>query len=226
MSKATTVLDVHPDTLLEALLAKGGRSQRLGNLQKVHDICRRQHAGSQDFSISAIGRICEADGVLKGRALYNAASADYVSLISAWAAFQGVDKPKRQASPKPTAGSELLMRIEDPAVRSIMQATMVERDRLRAQLNLLKSQTVVTVDRRPLGATIVPGGDGQPVALLAMDAQLTDSEREALRYAISAQFLADQGWRPGTHGEILTEKGRTVFKVGYTRAIRKVLGES
>lgn len=117
------------------------------------------------------------------------------------------------------------MRIEDPAVRSIMQATMVERDKLRAQLNLLKSQTVVTVDRRPLGATIVPGGDGHPIAVLTMDAQLTESEREALRHAVSAPFLDDQGWRTGTHGEILTERGRTVFKVGFTRAIRKVLGE-
>lgn len=225
MSKAQTVPEIHPDVVLEALLAKGGRSQRLGNIQKVHDICRRQHSGSKDFSTSAIGRICEAEGVLKGRALYNAASADYVSLISAWAAFQGVDKPRRQAAPKPAAGLELLMRIEDPAVRSIMQATMVERDKLRAQLNLLKSQTVVTVDRRPLGATIVPGGDGHPIAVLTMDAQLTESEREALRHAVSAPFLDDQGWRTGTHGEILTERGRTVFKVGFTRAIRKVLGE-
>ena len=74
MSKAQTVPEIHPDVVLEALLAKGGRSQRLGNLQKVHDICRRQHSGSKDFSTSAIGRICEAEGVLKGRALYNAAS--------------------------------------------------------------------------------------------------------------------------------------------------------
>lgn len=90
MSKAQTVPEIHPDVVLEALLAKGGRSQRLGNLQKVHDICRRQHSGSKDFSTSAIGRICEAEGVLKGRALYNAASADYVSLISAWAAYRAL----------------------------------------------------------------------------------------------------------------------------------------
>ena len=68
-------------------------------------------------------------------------------------------------------------------------------------------------------------GDGHPIAVLTMDAQLTESEREALRHAVSAPFLDDQGWRTGTHGEILTERGRTVFKVGFTRAIRKVLGE-
>lgn len=224
MSKTESLPEIHPDAVLEALLAKGGRSQRIGNLRKVHDICRRQHAGAKDFSIPSIGRVCEAEGVLKGRALYNAASADYVNLISAWAAFQGTDKPRRQASPQPPAGHELLMRIEDPAVRSIMQATMVERDRLRAQLNMLKSQAVVTVDRRPLGATLLPGGDGQPVAVLTMDAQLTESERESLKEAISGPFLRDQGWREGQHGEIVTEKGRTLFNVGFTKAIRKVLG--
>ena len=224
MSKTEIAPEIHPNAVLEALLAKGGRSQRLGNLQKMHDICHRQHAGSKDFSIPAIGRICEAQGVLKGRALYNAASADYVSLISAWAAFQGIDRPRRKAPPQLPVSHELLMRIEDPAVRSIMQATMVERDRLRAQLNMLKSHAVVTVDRRPLGGTLVPGGDGQPVAVLTMDAQLTESERESLKEAISVPFLRDQGWREGQHGEIVTEKGRTIFNVGFTNAIRKVLG--
>lgn len=224
MSKTESLPEIHPDAVLEALLAKGGRSQRIGNLRKVHDICRRQYAGAKDFSIPSIGRVCEAEGVLKGRALYNAASADYVGLISAWAAYQGADKPRRQASPQLPGGHELLMRIEDPAVRSIMQATMVERDKLRAQLNMLKSQTVVTVDRRPLGATLVPGGDGQPVAVLTMDAQLTESERDSLKEAISATFLRDQGWREGPHGEIITEKGRTLFNVGFAKAIRKVLG--
>ena len=224
MTKLATVTDVHPDSVLEALLAKGGRSQRLSNLRKVHDICRRQHAGSKDYSTANIGRICEAEGVLKGRALYNAASADYVSLIAAWAAYGGVDRAPRAPSPQPLASHEFLMRIEDPAIRSIMQATIVERDKLRAQLNMVKAKTVVTVDRRPLGASVVPSNNGHMVAVLTTDAQLTDSEREALEQAISPDFLRDQGWQEGVRGEIMTDKGRTIFNVGYARAIRKVLG--
>lgn len=218
--------DVHPDAVLEALVAKGGRSQRIANLHKVHAICRRQHASSKDFTTSAIGRICEAEGVIKGRALYNAASADYVSLIDAWASFSGVDRGKPPPKARPLASHEFLRRIEDPAIRSIMQATTVERDKLRAQLNLLKAQTVLTIDRRPLGASVVSSGEGEPVAVLLMDAQLTDSEHEALTRSISPGFLNDQGWREGAHGEILTEHGRTVFPVGFARAIRKVLGKS
>jgi hypothetical protein len=56
----STATQIHPDAVLVALLAKGGRSQRTGNLNKLHDICRRQYEGSRDYSLSAIGRLCEA----------------------------------------------------------------------------------------------------------------------------------------------------------------------
>jgi hypothetical protein len=65
------------------------------------------------------------------------------------------------------------MRIEDPAIRSIMQSIIVERDKLKAPINVLKSHTHVTVDRRPLGADISTAPGAQPVTILAMAAQLT-----------------------------------------------------
>ncbi|MCY0852813.1 gamma-mobile-trio protein GmtX [Cupriavidus sp. D39] len=54
-------------------------------------------------------------------------------------------------------------------------------------------------------------------------AQLTPSEREALQKAVSADFLEERGLREGSHGEIVNARGRTVFEVGFARAIRKVL---
>jgi hypothetical protein len=134
--------------------------------------------------------------------------------------------PKRAATPKPLASDQYLMRIEDPAIRSIMQATIAERDKLRAQVNLLKSQAVVTVDRRPLGVTVAPQSSTDPVAVLTTTAQLTVSEREALQKAIAPKFLEDQGWHEGSYGEIVNSKGRMVFDVGYARAIRRVLGKA
>jgi hypothetical protein len=215
--------DIHPNAVLEALLAKGGRSQRQGNLNKLHLICQaRYETGSRDFSIGAVGRLCEAGGVLKGRALYNAASADYRALIEAWAAYAGPPAPK---APIPLASYEYLARIDDPAIRSIMQAVVAERDKLKAQLNIVKSQTRITVDRRPLGATVVSSPEREPVAVVTMSAQLTASERDALRKSISPQFLEQQGWQEGTHGEILNDRSRVLFEVGYARAVRKVLGE-
>ncbi len=208
--------EIHPDAVLEALLAKGGRSNRRANLAKLHELCRRQHeAGSRDFSLPAIGRLAEAQGIMKGRVLYNAQSADYRTLVEAWAAYAGPPAPK---PPKTLASHEYLMRIEDPAIRSIMQAIIAERDKLKAQLNVLKANTQVTVDRRPAAA---PGT--QPVTVLAPSAQLTPSEREALQNAVSADYLDSQGLREGSHGEIVNARGRTVFEVGFARAIRKVL---
>lgn len=218
-----TTTQVHPEAVLEALLAKGGRSQRQRNLATLHEICRKQHEiGSRDFSLPTIGRLCEAQGVLKGRALYNAPSADYRTLIEAWAAYAGPPAPK---APKTLASHEYLMRIEDPAIRFIMQATIAERDKLRAQINVLKANTQLTVDRRPLGANLVSHPSAGPTVVLSMAAQLTPSERDALQKAISPQFLEEQGWREGSHGEILNDRGRTLFEVGFAKAIRKVLGE-
>lgn len=215
--------DIHPDAVLESLLSKGGRSNRIANLKKMHELCRKQReAGSRDFSLSAIGRLAEVEGIIKGRALYNAPSADYRALIEAWAVYSGPVLPKPQ---KGLASHEYLLRIEDPAIRSIMQTIIAERDKIKAQLNVLKANTRITVDRRPLGATIATAPGAQPVAVLSLSAQFTPTEREALQKAVSAEYLEDHGMREGSHGEILNERGRTVFEVGFARAIRKVLGD-
>jgi hypothetical protein len=216
--------DIHPDAVLESLLAKGGRSNRRTNLARMHEICRRQHAaGSRDFSLPAVGRLAEAEGILKGRALYNAQSADYRTIIVAWAAYAGPPAPKPKPS-KTLASHDYLMRIEDPAIRSIMQSIIVERDKLKAQLNVLKANTHITVDRRPLGADLSVASGAQPVTVLTMAAQLTPTERDALQKAISAEYLEAQGLREGSHGEVVNERGRVLFDVGFARAIRKVLG--
>lgn len=214
--------DIHPYAVLESLLAKAERSNRRNNLTRMHELCRKQHeAGSRDFSLPAIGRLAEAEGIMKGRALYNAQSADYKMLIETWAAYAGPPLPKPT---KVLASQDYLMRIDDPAIRSIMQAIIAERDKLKAQLNTLKANTQVTVDRRPLGAT-VSSASGVPVAVVELSAQLTPSEREALQKAVSPDYLNERGLKEGSHGEIVNERGRTMFEVGFAWAIRKALGD-
>ena len=215
-----TTTDVHPDAVLEALLAKGVRSNRRANLERVHELCRTRHtAGNRDFSIAAIAKLVEAEGLLKGRGLYNAAAADYRKLIEAWGAYAGPPEPKAH---KTRASQDYLMRIEDPAIRSIMQAIIAERDTLKAQVNTLKSQCQVIIDRRP--TSFATGAVGKEVTVLSPSAQLTLSEREALAQAVSQEYLTNQGLTEGSRGEILNERGRMLFDVGFATGLRKLLG--
>jgi hypothetical protein len=46
-----------------------------------------------------------------------------------------------------------------------------------------------------------------------------------LQKAVSADYLERCGLREGSHGEILNERGRTLFEVGFARAIRRILGD-
>jgi hypothetical protein len=219
--------NVHPDDVLDALLEKGHKSNKVANLKAVHEICAAQYNAQnhalRDFALSSIGRLCEAKGVIKGRALYNAVSADYVILINAWAAFSGpssVKPPKRE--PAISSSHAYLLRIEDPAIRSIMQSTISERDKLKQQVNILKSQTKVVIDQRPIGATLAKSSKN--VVLLEVNARLTDSEREALRKAISKELIYDEGWTLGEDGGVLSN-GRMLYDPGYIGAIRKILAD-
>jgi hypothetical protein len=219
---------VHPDEVLRALLDKGPRSQKAAHLKALHSICASQYAiknqAMRDFSLPTIGRVCEVNGILKGRVLYNAASKDYVELIKAWASYSGtpdIKLPKKDI--KPPAGHAYLLRIDDPAIRSIMQSVIVERDKLKAQLALLKSKSHIVVNKRPLGAAVTHGES--VVQILEIGAQLTESERDALRCAISKEFLADQGWVIQPDGEIVNDRNRVIYDPGYASAIKKVLTE-
>ncbi|MFM5793135.1 gamma-mobile-trio protein GmtX [Aeromonas caviae] len=45
-----------------------------------------------------------------------------------------------------------------------------------------------------------------------------------LEKAVSPDYLEDRGLKEGSHGEIVNERGRTIFEVGFAWAIRRVLG--
>ena len=70
-----------------------------------------------------------------------------------------------------------------------MQAVFVARDKFKAQLDTLKANTQVTVDKRPSTPS---------QTLLSPIAQLTASEREALQKAVSRDYLVHR-FRESTH---------------------------
>lgn len=217
---------IHPEEVLAALSAKCRRQQKVKNLQTLHALCGAQYSGSKDFSISSIGRLWEVSGGIKARALYNAPSEDYRTLIKAWEKHSGpLTKPAKSSGQAAASSAPFLARIEDPALRALAHAALIERDKLRAEVNLLKSVTVLNLDRSPaLPSPMNQSRGGVPVVGSSAITALMSSEREALEQAISPVFLNDQGWSEGPNGEILNDRGRRIFEAGFTRAIRKVLG--
>lgn len=219
-----TYTDIHPDAVLEAMLAAGGHATKLKNLKLVHAACRRQNErNSRDFSYKTIGMYTEEQGGIAWRSIYN--TNDYKKLIEAWEAYAGPSDPTPRMHKKVPVTRGFLTDILDPAVRSIMEATIIERDKLRGENNMLRALPRGIIDKRPLGATIAYTEASESIAVLHVGASLTESENSALRKAIDSTFLADNGWVEGSHGEILNDRGRTIFEVGYTVAIRKVLAE-
>jgi hypothetical protein len=205
----------HPDIVLSRFVDKKPRPQKMKNLKAIHELCGAHYeAGERDFSVATIGKLCEARGVLKARGLYNAPLADYRALIDAWASYAGpaLPKPKQQL-----ATEDYVRRIEDPAVRMLVQGVIAERNKLKAQLNTLKAATTVVVDRRPVESTTTKG---LPVPAKG----LTDSERNSLSKALSPVFLAEQGWTEAELGEIVNARGRTLFDPGFATGLRKLLG--
>lgn len=205
----------HPETLLQELLSQKPRPQKVKNLLAIHELCQEHYnAGERDFSLSNIGKLCEQKGLLKARGLYNAPLADYRRLIESWSTYAGpqIPKPARQL-----ATDDYVARIEDPALRVLVQTVISERNKLKAQLNTLKSATTIVVDRRPSTATT-----NLPISNQSKG--LTDSERKALSRAISPEFLMENGWQETELGEVVNARGRTVFDPGFATGLRKLLG--
>lgn len=211
-----TNINNDPIMLFNSLLEKGGRPLKIKNLHAIQELCQEVYqAGSRDFQLASIGKLCEKKGILTARGLYNAAQADYRALIRAWELYSGPLPPKR---PKPLATEEYIQRIEDPAIRTLVQTIISERNRLKSELNTLKASTFIVVDKRPPPSQPI---NGTKAAIGA----LTDSERRALNKAISKEFLEAHGWKEANFGEIVNERGRTVYDPGYATALRKALAE-
>jgi len=222
MSSTTSI---HPDAVLQALLAKASRSNIKRTLIALHDICRKNHAdGLWDFSLACIGRKANEAGLMSYRSLYNPTAQIYRDLIEAWDTYTG---PHIALPAKTLASHEHLKKIPDPAVRMIMQGIIAERDSLKAHLNKIKGSDLGKgiIDKRPSSTTIVSNPGSGPTVVLMPDAQLNPAERDALKAAIEPAFLKGEGWERGPRGEIKNASGRTLFGHGFITAIQKVLGE-
>jgi len=211
---------MHPDDLLEQLKADVS-PRKARNLDFVHAVCREQYErGSKDYSVATIARLSVERGGPTAQTIHNKTGDDFKGLIAAWARHTGgvVRKP-RKVNENPIYA--VLDRISDPAVRAVMGSVLAENRKLRGEVNLLKRQANIVIDQRPMAPT---GVQQQTIQILPASHGLTESEKEALRHAISDRLMEVEGWQQDESGRILNSKKRVIFKIGFVSAIRKILG--
>lgn len=207
-----------PEKLLERLKANA-TPRKARNLDIIHAVCREQHErGSADFSVATISRIAKERGGPVKSTIHNKTGDDFKGLIKAWADHTGgLTRKVRKVSENPVYA--VLDKIPDPAVRAVMGAVLAENKKLRGEVNLLKANTEVVIDR----TTKQSSHPKETIQILPASTGLTDTEKEALRHAISDKLMQKEGWSQDDYGRVLNHKGREIFKVCYVSAIRKIV---
>ncbi|MBE9402549.1 hypothetical protein IQR32_14810 [Acinetobacter albensis] len=220
-------MDINIDVILEDL--KEGKPPRTkSNLDKLNSILKEYvDSGQRDFSITQIGRISAAKGGLAYEALRATRNKHYRILIEAWAQKCNTNT-KKPISPHARSKSipednKLLERIPDAAVRALFGQILAERNRYRKQVNLLKQHANITIDKRPV-RQFNDSTDPIIEVLPSLQGVLTESEKNALAYAISDECMVRNDWTTTQAGQVKhVEYNNEVFPRGFITGIKKFL---
>jgi len=220
------VTTIDPGAVLEDLKSHAS-PRKAKTLDLLFEVLHKHaESGVMDFSVATIGRLSSAAGGPTTQSIRNKGGADYRRLIEAWAASRGTTRKKPLAPANrqrlPTRFEDILGRIEDPALRAVVGSLIAERNRFFNENRVLKAQTEIVVDCRPVKCEASPAVEVLP----SLTGLLTDMEREALQAAVSEKLLEQRGWTVFENGRVKGEDGRSIYKPGYLTAIRKILEET
>lgn len=207
---------VNPDVLLQELIASATpRTTRSLNL--LHQVLKKQsESDKKDFSIATIGRLSSEAGGPSVQTIRNRTGKHFQQLIETWAAYTGTTTKKplsaRQKQMLNSNDQQIMDSIQDPVLRAVVGSLIAERNRYRDQLNTLKANADLFIDK-----TLVPNPDS------GTEPSLTPMELEALEHATSAEFFEDMQWIVMPTGQVKTKAGTEVYKRGYQTGIQRLL---
>lgn len=208
---------VDPHIVLEELCSRA-TTRTTAALEVLHLVLEQQsQSTSLDFSIAAVGKLSQEQGGPSTQTIRNRTGKHFQQLIDAWAAYAGTTRKKplsvRQKQLLNNNDQHILESIDDPVIRAVVGSLIAERNKYRDQLNVLKANTDIVIDRtaksQPKVATITN--------------QLTPIEVEALRAAVSDEFMDDQRWIVMPTGQVKDENGIEVYKRGYVNGVLKLI---
>jgi len=218
-------MEVNTEFTLDKL--KENQSNRVKKTLNQLNLILKEYveSGGQDFSIATIGnKISPLNGGPGYEAIRATRNKHYRDLIEVWAGKAGTStkKPKSIISSKKNHGEyDLLDRIGDPALRGIFGSIITERNRYRNEVNLLKSNSNIIIDRRPTAEKQFSGDVGDVRGVTNI---ITEKEYEALKYAVSDECMINNGWNKLQNGRVVESEYKTdIFPRGYIDAIKKIV---
>ncbi|ENO8811415.1 gamma-mobile-trio protein GmtX [Photobacterium damselae] len=159
--------------------------------------------------------LCEQGGP-STQTIRNRTGKHFQQLIDVWAAYAGTTRKKplsvRQKQLLNTNDQHILDSIEDPVIRAVVGSLIAERNKYRDQLNVLKANTDIVIDRTTKTQSKI---DEQGI-------NLTPMEIKAVRSAISDDFFNSQSWVVMPTGQVKDEDGKEIYKRGYVNALNKM----
>lgn len=204
---------------------KTSRTQR--SLDKLNALLeKRFNANEKDFSIITIAKASKASGGVGEVSIRNTSGIHFRILIDAWAtkAQSTMKKPPVFHSRKDEIPSDmdLLKNLKDPVLRVAFGQIIAEKKKLAAENRILKQNTEVVIDMRPIP---VVHSKNEIEVLPALKSILVPSEIEALKDAIDMDNIVSRRWTVSKLGAVKDENDTPIFKTGFILAIQKILAE-
>ncbi|MFA0087572.1 gamma-mobile-trio protein GmtX [Vibrio sp. 10N.261.51.F12] len=208
---------VDPHIILEELCSSA-TARTTTALRTLHNILEQQsESKSLDFSIVTIGKLSQEQGGPSTQTIRNRTGKHFQQLIDAWAAYSGTTRKKplsvRQKQLLNNNDQHILESIDDPVIRAVVGSLIAERNKYRDQLNVLKANADIVIDRTT---------QSQP-QVAATSNQLTPIEVEALRSAVSDEFMDEKRWVVMPTGQVKDENGIEVYRRGYVNGVLKLI---
>ncbi|MCW8331942.1 alpha/beta hydrolase [Photobacterium sp. SDRW27] len=204
---------VKPEIVLGELLANA--TARTAKAIKILNKVLEDQAESEkkDFCIATIGRLSAEAGGPSTQTIRNRTGKHFQQLIEVWATYSGTTTKKpmsvRQKQLFNSNDQAVLDSINDPVIRAVVGSILAERNRYRDQLNIIKANTEIVIDK-----TKNPETEAAE--------QLTPMEVEALKHAVSEELMRAMQWVVMPTGQIKDKEGNEVYKRGYVNGLKKL----
>jgi hypothetical protein len=203
-----------PNEVYEAVLSQLKSSRSRKSLDALHAVCKEHYdSGAVDFRIATIAKLGANRGVPSAQTIRNKTGEAYRALIDAWQALGAQKKKEIKGRSTPTGKYDWVDDIGNSTHRYLILDLIAQVRHLKAENKGFASIKKLEIDYR--SASEAPTESQLPNFL--------SHELDALKEAISDEFLTRKGWVRAERGSIKDQNGKVIFRNGFVDVIEKVL---